>query len=142
MSPDRTVNILTCKTTELFCVTDAKPQVITFGFDTFQAYISPNTVPADHSKNCQIHLSLKYPGGFQYSVLDVTYQGYARLNAGVTGSFYSTYSFSQAAENTVCFNFLTRCRTLSRSMRDLTMSLGKHQEHHLRPRVGERLDLR
>ncbi|OCL13405.1 hypothetical protein AOQ84DRAFT_359804 [Glonium stellatum] len=74
--------------------------VVTFGFDSFQTYIGPNTKPSDHSKNCQIHLSLKYPGGFQYSVLDVTYHGYARLDPGVTGSFYSTYFFSQAAENT------------------------------------------
>ncbi|XTI93090.1 hypothetical protein V2W45_1472529 [Cenococcum geophilum] len=67
--------------------------VITFGFDTFQAY-------SDHSKNCQIHLSLKYPGELWYSVLNMTYHGYARLGVGVTGSFYSAYFFSQAAENT------------------------------------------
>src|ERR1700722_2189916 len=60
MSPDRTVNIPTCKMTKLFCVTHAKSQVITFGFDTSQSYTGPNTAPA-HSKNCQIHLGLKYP---------------------------------------------------------------------------------
>lgn len=90
-------------------------------------YTGPNTAPADHSKNCQIHLSLKYPGELWYSVLNMTYHGYARLGVGVTGSFYSAYFFSQAAENTVCFAFLTRCKGLSRAMRDLTMSLGKYQ---------------
>jgi len=57
----------------------------------------------------------------------MTYHGYARLGVGVTGSFYSAYFFSQAAENTVCFAFLTRYRGLSHAMRDLTMSLGKYQ---------------
>jgi len=74
--------------------------VVTFGFDSFQTYIGPDTKPADHSKNCQIHLTLKYPGGFQYSLMSATYHGYARLDAGVTGNFYSTYFFSQDASNT------------------------------------------
>jgi hypothetical protein len=32
--------------------------IVTFGFDSFQTYIGPGTAPADHSKNCQIHLTL------------------------------------------------------------------------------------
>ncbi|PGH11127.1 hypothetical protein AJ79_05074 [Helicocarpus griseus UAMH5409] len=74
--------------------------VVTFGFDAFQAYIGPNTSPADHSKNCQLHLQLQYPGGFQYSILDATYHGYARLDEGVTGTFFSTYFFSRSAADT------------------------------------------
>ncbi|RDI86726.1 hypothetical protein Vi05172_g3154 [Venturia inaequalis] len=74
--------------------------VATFGFDAFQTYIGPKTKPQDHSKNCQIHLSLKYPGGFQFSLFEATYHGYARLDAGVTGSFTSSYYFSQAATKT------------------------------------------
>ncbi|KAF2004025.1 hypothetical protein P154DRAFT_543505 [Amniculicola lignicola CBS 123094] len=74
--------------------------VITFGFDQFQTYIGPGTVPADHSKNCQLHLSLKYPGGFQYAVVDATYHGWARLDAGVTGQFITSYFFSQDAAKT------------------------------------------
>jgi len=74
--------------------------VVTFGFDSFQAYIGPTAAQADKSKACQIHLSLQYPGGFQYAVVDATYHGYARLDAGVTGNFLSTYYFSQDAANT------------------------------------------
>lgn len=44
--------------------------------------------------------SLQYPGGFQFSVLDSTYHGYAQLDAGITGNFYSTYYFSQDAQAT------------------------------------------
>jgi len=74
--------------------------VITYGFDQFQTYIGPDTKPADHSKNCQLHLNLKYPGGFQYAVVDATYHGFARLDKGVTGTFLTTYFFSQDATKT------------------------------------------
>lgn len=74
--------------------------VITYGFDAFQTYIGPGTKPADHSKNCQLHLNLKYPGGFQYAVVDATYHGWARLDEGVTGNFITTYFFSQDAGKT------------------------------------------
>jgi hypothetical protein len=76
-------------------------QVVTFGFDAFQVYIGPGTSIADRSKNCQLHLDLKYPGGFQFAVVESTYHGYAQLEKGVTGTFYSTYYFSQDAASTV-----------------------------------------
>jgi hypothetical protein len=76
-------------------------QIVTFGFDGFQTYIGPGTKPADKTKNCQLHLNLKYPGGFQFAVVDSTYHGYAQLDKGVTGAFFSTYFFSQDAAATV-----------------------------------------
>jgi hypothetical protein len=75
--------------------------VITFGFDSFQTYIGPGTSVSDRSKNCQLHLNLNYPGGFQFAVIESTYHGYAQLDAGVTGTFYSTYYFSQDAGHPV-----------------------------------------
>ncbi|KAI2634843.1 hypothetical protein GGS26DRAFT_526180 [Hypomontagnella submonticulosa] len=82
--------------------TDLSPdrKVITFGFDAFQVYTGPGTGPSDKSKNCQLHLNLKYPGGFQFAVVESTYHGYAQLEKGVTGTFYSTYYFSQDAAAT------------------------------------------
>ncbi|KAK8122949.1 hypothetical protein PG984_011619 [Apiospora sp. TS-2023a] len=74
--------------------------VITFGFDAFQTYIGPGTNVSDRTKNCQLHLNLKYPGGFQYALVDSTYHGYAQLEKGVTGTFLSTYYFSQDASAT------------------------------------------
>lgn len=74
--------------------------VITFGFDKFQVFTGPGSTILDRSKNCQLHLTLKYPGGFQFSVLESTYHGYAQLEKGVTGNFYSTYYFSQDAAAT------------------------------------------
>ncbi|QRC94698.1 hypothetical protein JI435_148570 [Parastagonospora nodorum SN15] len=74
--------------------------VITYGFDQFQTYIGPGSKASDKSKNCQLHLNLAYPGGFQYAVVDATYHGWARLDEGVTGSFITTYYFSQDAGKT------------------------------------------
>jgi len=45
-------------------------------------------------------LNLKYPGGFQYAVVDATYHGWARLDQGVTGTFVTSYFFSQDAGKT------------------------------------------
>jgi hypothetical protein len=73
---------------------------VTFGFDSFQATIGPRSPPADKQKNCQIHLDLRYPSGFQVSLVTATYHGYARLDAGVTANFISSYYFSNAASNT------------------------------------------
>ncbi|KAI0011430.1 hypothetical protein F4779DRAFT_637254 [Xylariaceae sp. FL0662B] len=74
--------------------------VITFGFDAFQVYIGPGTKASDKTKNCQLHLNLKYPGGFQFAIVESTYHGYAQLEENVTGTFYSTYYFSQDAAAT------------------------------------------
>ncbi|TDZ19762.1 putative secreted protein [Colletotrichum orbiculare MAFF 240422] len=74
--------------------------VITFGFDRFQTYIGPGLPVADRTKNCALHLTLKYPGGFQFAVVESTYHGYAQLEEGITGTFFSTYFFSQDAQST------------------------------------------
>jgi hypothetical protein len=74
--------------------------VVTFGFDKFQTYIGPGVAASEKTKACQIHLNLKYPGGFTFAVLQATYHGYAQLDVGVTGTFLSTYFFSQSASST------------------------------------------
>jgi len=74
--------------------------VVTFGFDGFVTMIGPGTTAADKTKACQIHLNLKYPGGFTFAVVQSVYHGYAQLDTGVTGTFLSTYFFSQAATQT------------------------------------------
>jgi len=74
--------------------------VVTFGFDSFQATIGPNSNPNDKQKNCQLHLGLHYPQGFQVSVMSATYHGYVRLDQGVSANFISSYYFSQDAGRT------------------------------------------
>lgn len=71
-----------------------KSQVVTLGFDQFQAYIGPGTSVADRSKSCNLILTLKYPPAYSFAVASSTYHGYAQLDSGVTGKFSSTYFFS------------------------------------------------
>jgi hypothetical protein len=75
-------------------------QVLTVGFDSFYTYIGPGTTVQDRTKNCQLHLNLKYPAGFTYAVIQSTYHGYAMLESGVTATFLSTYFFSSDAAKT------------------------------------------
>lgn len=49
---------------------------------------------ADTRKNCLINVELLYPGGFQYSIAQTNYRGYAAIDKGVTGTLKSTYYFS------------------------------------------------
>lgn len=74
--------------------------VITLGFDSFQTYIGPGTSVRDRSKNCQIHLTLSYPEGFSFAVMQSVYHGFALLEPGTTGDFLSTYYFSSDADET------------------------------------------
>ncbi|KAL2105381.1 hypothetical protein VUR80DRAFT_8467 [Thermomyces stellatus] len=71
--------------------------VLTVGFDRFQTYIGPGTSFADRSKNCQLHITLEYPSGFSFAVVDSVYHGFALLEEGVRGDFLSTYFFSSDA---------------------------------------------
>ncbi|KAF2666579.1 hypothetical protein BT63DRAFT_457527 [Microthyrium microscopicum] len=73
---------------------------ITFGFDRFNAAIGPRANPNDKQKSCQLHLSLRYPQGFQVALMTATYHGWVRLDSGVTANFISSYYFSHAASNT------------------------------------------
>lgn len=45
-------------------------------------------------------MNLNYPAGFSFAVVESVYHGYAQLDPGVTGTFLSTYFFSQSASNT------------------------------------------
>lgn len=44
---------------------------------------------------------MNYPAGYSFAVIDSTYHGYAQLDEGVTGNFYSSYYFSSNAANTL-----------------------------------------
>ena len=67
---------------------------ITFSFDDYTVQSGPNVPASDRRKFCQMQMKLRYPGGFQYSILGADYRGYASLQAGVRGTAQSTYYFS------------------------------------------------
>jgi len=63
-------------------------------FDDMVASIGKGVAVTENRKNCQVNLNLQYPSGFQYSILDTTFRGYADLAKGVTGTQSATYYFS------------------------------------------------
>jgi hypothetical protein len=71
-----------------------------FQYDDFQVFIGRGASSADKTKQCSIHINLAYPTGYSYALAGTRYQGYAKLDAGVTATFMTTYFFSQAASQT------------------------------------------
>jgi hypothetical protein len=63
-------------------------------FDEYVASIGPGVSITESRKNCQLDINLQYPSGFQYSVFNADYRGYAALDPNVTGTQQSTYYFS------------------------------------------------
>ncbi|SPO06436.1 uncharacterized protein DNG_09126 [Cephalotrichum gorgonifer] len=74
--------------------------IITVGFDKFQTYIGPGTSYSERSRNCQLHVTLSYPSGFSFAVLNSVYHGFALLEEGTKGDFLSTYFYSSDAGKT------------------------------------------
>jgi hypothetical protein len=68
--------------------------LLTTVFDSFIASVGPGVAVTENRKNCQMTLNIHYPGGFQFSIFEADYRGYAQLDAGVTGLQKSTYYFS------------------------------------------------
>ncbi len=82
-----------CPRRAVSCDISPDRTVVTLGFDEFQTYIGRGRNAGDREKDCDIHLSLRYPSGYTFAVVDATYHGFAQLDSGVTGSMSSTYSF-------------------------------------------------
>lgn len=81
--------------------------LVTLIFDTYIASIGPTVAVTENRKNCQININIKYPGGFQYSVLSADYRGYAAIQKGVSGTLKSTYYFSgQTAQSSTQYDFV------------------------------------
>jgi hypothetical protein len=68
--------------------------IVTLIFDSYVASVGPGVAATESRKNCQLNVDIKYPGGFQYSILSADYRGYAALQKGVSGTLKSTYYFS------------------------------------------------
>ncbi|CAG8962361.1 hypothetical protein HYFRA_00014158 [Hymenoscyphus fraxineus] len=69
-------------------------QTFTLIFDQYVASIGPGVAIAQNRKNCQLNIDMKYPGGFQYSILSTIYRGYVGLDAGVNGVQSANFYFS------------------------------------------------
>jgi hypothetical protein len=55
------------------CDISADKTFVTLGFDEFQTYLGRGYAATDRDKNCEIHLNVHYPGGYDFAVVDVTF---------------------------------------------------------------------
>jgi hypothetical protein len=73
-------------------IADSK-DLVTFGFDKFQATIGPGSPQGSSRKNCNINLQLIFGDGYQMAVAETVYHGYTRLDDGVNAKFTTDYSY-------------------------------------------------
>ena len=68
-------------------------QAFTLMFDSYIAEAGPGVSFREGRKNCNINLSLDFPQGWSFAIMDVDYRGYVYLDRNVTGSQTSRYHF-------------------------------------------------
>ena len=108
---------------------------MTLIFDSYIASIGPGIPITEQRKNCQLNVDIRYPGGFQYSVLSADNRGYAALDKGVSGTLKSTYYFSgQTAQVSVM-----ECKLCKMA---LTLFLEQHHDHFRGSRQRRLLEAR
>ncbi|KUJ11427.1 uncharacterized protein LY89DRAFT_225543 [Mollisia scopiformis] len=66
--------------------------------DGFTAAVGSNASVTDQRKACQINISLNYPAGLQFTLVNSTYSGYANLGYGVNGTHNLSMYFSGSSE--------------------------------------------
>jgi len=65
------------------------------------AFYGPEHTSDKNMRNCALHVNIRYPGGYQFSVMTASYNGYARLDPGVIAKMTASYFFTQSAERIV-----------------------------------------
>jgi hypothetical protein len=69
-------------------------KVFTLSFDAFTASQHRGSDPAEARKFCNITVELNIPQGWQFTLGQVDFRGYANIDAGVKGVVQSHYRFS------------------------------------------------
>jgi hypothetical protein len=72
---------------------DGLPDQFEVLFSTYIAEQGPDVSPAQRRKNCNMTVQLFLPQGFQFSIANVLYLGFADLPGGVSGTQRSEYEF-------------------------------------------------
>jgi hypothetical protein len=72
---------------------DGLPDQFVVYFSNYTAQQGPGIVMSERRKNCNIGVQMHLPQGFQFSIANVRYLGYAEMPYGVRGRQRSTYEF-------------------------------------------------
>jgi hypothetical protein len=67
---------------------------------------TPGLPISARTKNCQLHLNMEKPDGWQYAVVESLWHGFAILEKNVTAAMVNTYYFSSSADAFVSLKFL------------------------------------
>lgn len=78
----------------------ANKKSFTLTFDEYIAEWGPGVSKRDARRFCQVTLDVHVPQGWQFSVFDFDYRGYAYLERGITGTQKSTYYWDRNYEGT------------------------------------------
>lgn len=82
---------------------DATGTIFDVAFDQYIVSAGPGTGSGDSRKNCRMSISLQFPSGYQMSIIETRFQGYASLPAGQTGTCRAAYTFSGDTGQEVVF---------------------------------------
>ncbi|KAM7186480.1 protein of unknown function (DUF4360) domain containing protein [Rhypophila sp. PSN 637] len=67
---------------------------ITFAFDAVRLWAGPGYTSRDATKNCQVHLELKYPPGWNFAITKNRWHGYFYLPDGIRAWFYTSFELN------------------------------------------------
>ncbi|KAF2434967.1 hypothetical protein EJ08DRAFT_645900 [Tothia fuscella] len=103
----------------------------------FRAKIGPDG-RRDATKNCAFHASVQAPQGYQFTLLQSVYAGYARLDAGVGGRFAASYFLSSNASDVVGRTiFLEGKSFLEGSTFEIDLEHGTPRDYHKWSNCGQ-----
>ncbi|KAK3986865.1 hypothetical protein QBC44DRAFT_401772 [Cladorrhinum sp. PSN332] len=93
-----------CPAGHAFVNIDATGTIFDVAFDKYIVSAGPGTSPAtDSRKNCRLSINIKFPSGYQFSVIETRFTGYASLAPGQTGTVRAGYTFSGDNRQEVVF---------------------------------------
>jgi len=82
---------------------DATRTIFDVAFDKYVVSVGPGSKIADGRKNCRVSIDLQFPQGYQMSIIESRFIGYASLAAGQTGTCRAAYTFSGDPSQEVVF---------------------------------------
>ncbi|CCC13763.1 unnamed protein product [Sordaria macrospora k-hell] len=82
---------------------DATRTIFDVSFDQYAVSVGPGASATDARKNCRVSINLQFPSGFQMSIIETRFIGYAFLAEGQTGTCRAGYTFSGDSSQEVVF---------------------------------------
>lgn len=90
-----------CPRNTLTITTNPEQTIFFSKLNAFETSLGPNISPTEKTKNCAFHVSITYPAGWQFMLVQSTFFGWARVDQGVGGHFYTQYFVASNVSNTV-----------------------------------------